>query len=148
MSFGASLSEGTSNWNSVRRSCLHRWPEDYWLLEWSDLWFQNYEGICIYIYTYICIGSLRTSFMRASLTLRTNNQLLNSSPLFFLHSTRLVYIGCSLVITLDVDLLQKLPAQLHVSERMGRVVLTTWVAMLLGLAVLLVQLRGDMPAAR
>lgn len=86
--------------------------------------------------------------MRVSLTLRTKNQFLNSSPLIFLHSTRLVYIGCSLVITLDVDLLQKLPAQLHVSERMGRVVLTTWVAMLLGLAVLLVQLRGDMPAAR
>jgi len=86
--------------------------------------------------------------MRASLTLRTKNQLLNSSPLIFLHSTRLVYIGCSLVITLDVDLLQKFPAHLHVSERMGRVVLTTWVAMLLGLAVLLVQLRGDMPAAR
>ena len=30
-------------------------------------------------------------------------------------------------------------------SRMGRVVLTTWVAMLLGLSVLLVQLRGDMP---
>lgn len=30
-------------------------------------------------------------------------------------------------------------------RRMGRVVLTTWVAMLLGLSVLLVQLRGDMP---
>eukprot|EP00435_Cladocopium_sp_Y103_P003820 s3472_g1.t1 len=30
-------------------------------------------------------------------------------------------------------------------RRMGRVVLTTWVAMLLGLSVLLVQLRGDTP---
>lgn len=32
-------------------------------------------------------------------------------------------------------------------SRMGRVVLTTWVAMLLGLSVLLVQLRGDMPVS-
>lgn len=33
-------------------------------------------------------------------------------------------------------------------RRMGRVVLTTWLAMLLGLAVRLVQLRGRSPAAR